>query len=135
MNPAERGAFLARPLTAIVSTTGKDGSPRGTPVWFLHENNRILIWTDAGRGCVRNIARAPQVAVTVAENERPFGAVLLRGTAQVQRERPDTADVIRRISARYVAPDELDAYIAQYAELTTIVEATIESSVGWGVGY
>jgi PPOX class probable F420-dependent enzyme len=135
VNPAERDAFLARPLTAIISTIGKDGTPRGTPVWFLHENNRILIWTDAGRAWVRNIDRTPRGAVTVAENERPFGAVLLRGTGQVQHDRPDAPDVIRRISAKYVAPDELDAYIAQYAELTTIVEVTIESFVGWNRGY
>jgi PPOX class probable F420-dependent enzyme len=135
VNTAERDAFLARPLTAIVSTVARDGTPRGTPVWFLHQDDRVLIWTDAGRAWVRNIDRTPRVAVTVAENERPFGAVLLRGSAQVQRDRPDAADVIRAISAKYVAPDELDAYIAQYARLTTIVEVTIESYVGWGVGY
>lgn len=131
MNPAERDAFLARPLTAIISTVARDGTPRATPVWFHHENERILIWTDAGRAWVRNIEREPRVAVTVAEHGEPHGAVLLRGTARVQRDRPDAAAVIRTITVKYVPPDEVDVYIAQYAALTTIVEVSIESSTGW----
>jgi PPOX class probable F420-dependent enzyme len=135
VNAAEIAALLARPLVAIVSTTGKDGTPRGTPVWFLAEGDRVFIWTDAGRGWVRNIARAPQVAVTVAEHEIPFAAVLLRGMTQVQRDRPDGAAIIRRLTAKYVPEPDVDAYIAQYAALTTIVEVTVASSVGWGRGY
>jgi PPOX class probable F420-dependent enzyme len=135
VNAAERDTFLARPLTAVVSTIGKDGAPRGTPVWFLYEDNRLLIWTDAGRGWVRNIARAPQVAVTIAEHERPYAAVLLRGTAKVERDRADAAGIIRRLTAKHVPAPEVDAYIAQFAHLTTIVDVSVTSYTAWGRGY
>jgi len=135
MNETERASFLARPLTAIVSTICKDGSPRGTPVWFLFEDNRLFIWTGARRGWVRNIARRPQVAVTVAEHEPPFAAVIVRGTALLQHDRPDAAAIIQRLTAKYIPLPECDQYIAQYAALTTIVTVTITSYVGWGRGY
>jgi PPOX class probable F420-dependent enzyme len=135
VNEAEKTAFLARPLTAIVSTIGRDGAPRGTPVWFLYEDGRVFIWTDAGRRWVRNILRTPRVAVTLAEHEPPFAALLLRGTATVHRDHPDAAGIIRRITAKYIPPAEIDAYIAQYAALTTIVEVAVTSSAGWGRGY
>jgi PPOX class probable F420-dependent enzyme len=135
VNEAELTAFLARPLTAVVSTTGKDGAPRAAPVWFLYEGGRVLIWSDAGRGWVRNLARRPQVAITAAEHEPPFAAAVLRGTAIVQGDRPDAAAVIRRITAKYIPAHEVDAYIARFAALTTIVEITVTAARSWGRGY
>lgn len=135
MNDAELTAFLARPLTAVVSTIGRDGTPRAAPVWFLYEGGRVLIWTDAGRGWVRNLARMPQVAITVAEHEPPFAAAVLRGTAVVQSERPDAAAVIRRITAKYIPAPEIDAYIVRFAALATVVEVTVTAARSWGRGY
>jgi PPOX class probable F420-dependent enzyme len=135
VNDAELAAFLARALTAVISTVGRDGTPRGTPVWFLYEDGRVLIWTGAGRGWVRNLARAPQVAITVAEHEPPFAAVVLRGTGVVHQDRPDTAAIIRRLTEKYIPAPDVDAYIARYAALTTIVEVSVTSARSWGRGY
>jgi PPOX class probable F420-dependent enzyme len=135
VNDDERSAFLSRPLVATVATVAKDGSPRSTPVWFLFEDTRVFIWSDAGRAWVRNLVRMPSIALSIAEHEHPFAAVLLRGTATVDRDRPDAAEIIRRISAKYVPPSDLDDYIARYAALTTIIEVSVTSSLGWSLGY
>lgn len=135
MNDAELTAFLALSLTAVVSTVARDGTPRAVPVWFVYEAGRVLIWTDAGRGWVRNLARLPVVAITVAEHEPPFAAAVLRGNAVVQSDRPDAAAVIRRITVKYIPAPEVDAYIARFAALTTIVEVTLTAVRSWGRGY
>ena len=95
----------------------------------------MQIWTDAGRGWVRNLARRSQVAIAVAEHEPPFAAAVLRGTAMVQRERPDAAVIIRPITEKYIPAPEVDTYIARFAALTTIVEVTVTAARSWGRGY
>jgi len=135
VNEAELTAFLARPLTAVVSTIGKDGTPRAAPVWFLYEGGRVLIWSDTGRGWVRNLARRPQVAIAIAEHEPPFAAAVLRGTAVVQSDRPDAAAVIRRLTEKYIPAPEVDTYIARFAALTTIVDVAITTARSWDRGY
>jgi PPOX class probable F420-dependent enzyme len=116
--------LLDRPgLPGVVCTCRADGSPQANPVWFrLDDSDHIRIWTDDARRWVANLRRAPEVAFSVHEARRPWTSVSIRGRAELEALAADEADAeIRRISARYLAPHELDAYIDAWPQTRRIV--------------
>lgn len=59
----ERDARLARTRCISLTTFRRDGSPVVTPVWFVSDGDRLLIWTFAHRGKVKRIRRDPRVTL------------------------------------------------------------------------
>jgi len=129
VNSEELCAFLERPLIGVVSTLRLDGSPHAVPVWFRYDGENVRIWTEERRAWVRNVLRDPRVAFVVAEME---DAVLIHGEAAV-RTRADeaTAAEIRAITRRYIPEDEVEAYVARWPDLQTIVTIRPTSVSGW----
>jgi uncharacterized protein len=81
-------ARLARAKCISLTTFRRDGSPVATPVWFVAEGDRLLIWTFADRGKVKRIRSDPHVTVAPCTYRgRPTGdpcattARLLPGSA------------------------------------------------------
>lgn len=56
-------ARLAHARCISLTTFRRDGSPVATPVWFVSDSDRLLIWTFADRGKVKRIRRDPHVTV------------------------------------------------------------------------
>jgi len=56
-------APLTREKCISLTTFRRDGSPVATPVWFVPDGERILIWTFADRGKVKRVRSDPRVAV------------------------------------------------------------------------
>ena len=71
----------------------------------------------------------------MAEHEAPFAAVIARGTAEVEVDPPGMEDDIRGIVERYVPEREVDAYIAQWVALRTIVRIEALQIRSWDRGY
>ncbi|HYZ82501.1 MAG TPA: TIGR03618 family F420-dependent PPOX class oxidoreductase [Solirubrobacteraceae bacterium] len=119
--PARR--LLDRPgLLGVVCTLRRDGAPQANPLWFRRAGDQIHIWTDEDRRWVKNLRRAAQVAFSVHENTSPWASVTIRGTAALTDLASDeTLEEIRRISARYIASDEIDAYIEDWPQTRSIV--------------
>ena len=116
--------LLERPgLLGVVCTSREDGSPQANPVWFrLDDAGDVRVWTDEARRWVANLRRAPRVAFSVHEPARPWRSVSIRGRAELTAPAGGaTADEIRRISARYLAPEEVDAYIEAWPQTRRIV--------------
>lgn len=134
MNDAELARFLDRPLTAVVSTTGREGAPHAVPVWYRFDGESLRVWTGERRVWVRNVLRDPRASVTVAEAEAPFAAALLRCTATVATGESWIADEVRRITERYVPAAQVDAYLEQWDELQTVVTFLPERTVSWARG-
>jgi PPOX class probable F420-dependent enzyme len=133
---APRAAILDRPLTAVVATTNRNGSPHAVPVWFRHEpdSGRIRVWSDASRHWVRNLLRDPRCSITIAEHEAPFAGYLASCTATVHEDADWAGAEIHAITARYIPAPDVDAYIAQ-DPFRTIVELTPGRSRVWDRGY
>ena len=115
--------LLDRPgLLGVVCTRRSDGSLQANPLWFRRDGTEIRIWTDEARRWVANLKRAPQIAFSVHENEPPWESVSIRGRAEVAALAPAaTVEEIRRISARYLPPDQIDAYIEAWPQTRSIV--------------
>ena len=119
----------------VVATTRLDGSPHIVPVWYVWADGAINIWTLDTRRWVRNARRDPRVAFSVQDNGPPYSAVLVRGDAEVLDDTwPGFAAMVRRITRRYVPPEGLEPYIAQWPMLRTIVRIHPRSSSGWDRG-
>jgi hypothetical protein len=135
MSPVELADFLSRPYTAIVSYADRHGAPRAVPVWYRHQDGAVTIWSDTSRGWLKALMRDPRCTITVAQNEIPFAAAILRGGATIATGTNDVLEEARRICARYIAPADLDAYMDRWAALDSIVTVRIEESRAWGQGY
>jgi PPOX class probable F420-dependent enzyme len=111
-----------RGLLGVVCTLRRDGSPQANPLWFRRDGDRIHIWTDEDRHWVKNLRRTPQVAFSVHENVSPWASVTVRGTAAAADLGPgETLEEIRLISARYIASEEIDAYVEAWPQTRSII--------------
>jgi PPOX class probable F420-dependent enzyme len=126
-------SFLARTspsMLGVVGTTRADGSPHVVPVWYRHDGEAVHIWTGDDRRWVRNLARDNRVAFSVQEEQPPFGAVIIRGRAEIRRG-AGVDEEIRRITERYIPAAEVTAYVARFPHLRTIVTIRPEKVVAW----
>jgi PPOX class probable F420-dependent enzyme len=115
--------LLDRPgLLGVVCTCRPDGSPQANAVWFRLAGLEIHIWTDEARRWVANLGRSPQVAFAVHANASPWTSISIRGQAELDGHRStEIVEEIRRISARYLPPAEIDAYIDAWPQTRSIV--------------
>lgn len=139
MSPSEVLAFLGRTnpaLLGVVGTLRTDGSPHVVPVWYRYDGAAVYIWSDEGRGWVRNLRRDPRVAFSVQETDPPYGAVLMRGKAEIRTSDDEVlTGEIRRITSRYIERSGVESYIAGWAHLHTIVTIHPEKVTSWARGY
>ena len=123
-------------LLGVVGTLRRDGSPHVVPVWYRWDGEAVRIWTTEERGWVRNVLRDPRVAFSVQEPQPPFAAVVIHGRAEARTgSGADVDEEIRAITRRYIAEEEVEAYVAGWASLRTIVTIRPEHTTGWSRGY
>ena len=138
MTEDEITAFLNRvdpPLLGVVGTVDSAGYPSTVPVWYGYEGGAVNIWTTTKRAWPKHILREPKVSFAVMETEPPFGAVLIKGTAEIVVDGPDHWGKVRRITERYIAADEVDAYIAPWGSLEAMCVIRPERFISWSRGY
>jgi PPOX class probable F420-dependent enzyme len=115
MTTAEVDAFLRTERTCRVASTGTDGRPHVTPLWFAWDGTALWLnsivrsqrWTD--------LARDPRVAVVVDTGEQygELRGVEISGTAEpvgdVPRgaeQHPELAEPERLFARKYAGVDE-----------------------------
>jgi PPOX class probable F420-dependent enzyme len=99
--------FLREPRFAIVGTTRKSGGPQMTPVWYLHENDRIYLSTDVTGAKCRNLSRDNRICICVAAAHPDARAVMIYGSVElVPQDSAWTVDVNWRLTRRYYDSDE-----------------------------
>lgn len=92
--------FLTKPNFAVLATIGPSGKPQATPVWFLVEDDHILINTSKGRIKLRNLQSNPNVALEVHDLANPYQYVQIQGKV-IQIDPAKGARDIDRLSQRY----------------------------------
>jgi PPOX class probable F420-dependent enzyme len=99
--PAQLLDLLRRPSLAFIATTMADGSPQLTQVWIDTDGRHVLVNSVQTHLKVRNIARDPRVAITVADPDDPSSYFQVRG--RVVETRTDGAvEHIERLSRKYL---------------------------------
>jgi PPOX class probable F420-dependent enzyme len=80
--------YLAERQIIWLITTGDDGAPQPSPVWFLHESATLLIYSKHSAPKVRNIQARPAVALHFDSDPHGNDVVILHGTATLDPAAP-----------------------------------------------
>jgi nitroimidazol reductase NimA-like FMN-containing flavoprotein (pyridoxamine 5'-phosphate oxidase superfamily) len=83
---------------------GDDGWPLVLSLWYLYDDDAIWCATQANATVARHLARDGRCAFEIAPNEPPYCGVRGRGRVVVDAQRG--AEVLDRLIARYLGPQE-----------------------------
>jgi PPOX class probable F420-dependent enzyme len=81
-----------------LSTYRRDGTAVSTPVWFVTDGDRLLVWTDATSGKVRRIRSNPRVGVAACDVRGRPRSTAVMGEARVLDDSigPEVHRLLRR---------------------------------------
>lgn len=84
MTRDELRAFLSVPRTGVLTTLDVDGWPHSTAMWFVPEDDALLMWTYAKSQKAVNLLRDPRCSFVVEEGHAysELKGVLIRGRAE-----------------------------------------------------
>ncbi len=105
LTPKDREIFEGKNFGHIV-TLMPDGSPQASPVWVDLDGDTILVNSSEGRVKVNNVKRDPRVALSIYDQDEPYGrVVLVRGI--VKEVATDGAkEHIDKLAKKYIGKDE-----------------------------
>ena len=102
---SEFGARVARRLNeepiGWLTTSGADGTPQPSPIWFLWDGETALIYSRPNTPKLRNIAASPGVSLNLDGDGQGGNIVVLTGEAHVDEGTPPA--------------NQMSAYLAKYA--------------------
>jgi PPOX class probable F420-dependent enzyme len=82
---------LRREKIAWLTTVRRDGQPQSSPVWFLHVDGEIVVYSKATTQKVRNVRANPKVAVHLRDVDEGSDIVSIEGTAQIDATYPSAS--------------------------------------------
>ena len=86
-------ARLKEEEIAWMTTVRSDGQPQTVPVWFLWDDEEILIYSQPNTQKLKNISRNPRVGLNLNSNDRGGDIVRLEGTARTDEDAPPASEV------------------------------------------
>jgi PPOX class probable F420-dependent enzyme len=86
-------ARLKEEEVAWMTTVRSDGQPQTVPVWFLWDDEGILIYSQPGRQKLKNISHNPHVGLNLNSNAQGGDVVRLEGKAKVADAAPPSSEV------------------------------------------
>ncbi len=98
---------------AWLTTVRSDGMPQPTPVWFLWQNSRFLIYSQPEAKKIHNIENNRRVAISLNSDLWGNRIVVVTGTAS--------------IDADAIPANKVPAYLEKYREGILQIEMTPES--------
>ena len=102
--------LLDRKVTVTMAVIGPDGRPGLTPMWFDHENDKILVNTASHRPKCGWIRKNPQITILVVNPDNPYHWVSIKCTVEneLHEDGPDGARVtaqLNRIWRKYTGDE------------------------------
>jgi PPOX class probable F420-dependent enzyme len=95
-------------LVLHLVTLRRDGTPRITPLWFIHEHGALRMTSVAGKAHLRDLARDPRCAIVISDEiepapdgERRYARVRASGNAEIGVD--DGGRWTRRITLKYMS--------------------------------
>ena len=113
-DPVAQELLSSREL-ARLAYTWTDGTPRVVPIWFHWTGQRLVFGTPVRAPKLPALERDPRVAVTIdASGSWPYHALLIRGTAEVERL-DDVPEEYAAAATRYLGAEQAAALVASFA--------------------
>src|SRR5947209_7086256 len=92
----EHRQFLAEHRLCVVGTNRSTGPPALSPVFYLFDNDEIVVSITATRQKYRAVQNDPDVSLCVLHEEFPFPYVTVYGRGRVEHE--GAADVMAAVT-------------------------------------
>ncbi|MFI7671175.1 TIGR03667 family PPOX class F420-dependent oxidoreductase [Nocardia sp. NPDC049526] len=90
---ARVAARLERENVIWLTTVGRSGTPQPNPVWFQWRDGEFLIFSQADKSKLRNIARNSRVSLHLNSTATGGDVVILTGAARIDEAGPTPAEV------------------------------------------
>ncbi len=129
--PEERKVF-EDPNFIVVSTLGKDGTPRSTTIWVDIEGDDILINGYRSRGWIANLRRNPAIAMCIFDLKDPYFQVNITGEA-VEFIDDGAEDHIDKLARKYTGADYKMHRPEDPRQLARIRVKTVHSRLSYAV--
>ena len=92
--------LLERPLYGHLATVRPDGTAQVNPMWFAFDGQHLRFTHTSKRQKFRNLAANPSAAMSVADPDRPYRCLEVRGV--LDRVEPDPEGrFYQELSTRY----------------------------------
>jgi PPOX class probable F420-dependent enzyme len=114
MDAAAIDAFLAEPRHAVLATSGADGSPQISPVWYLHRDGKLYLSVARASAKYRNLQRDPRLSLCVDGGHPDARYVVIHGMVEFfeqpspWRSRMESAIARRYHDSGEAAANDLD---------------------------
>ena len=99
--------FLDSNRVGVLATTGKDGRPRQSLVYYARDGNVLLISTLAERLKAKDVQRSEWASLCVMGHEPPYPSAVFSGPADIVTNGigPPTALIMQRIAGLPEPPE------------------------------
>ncbi len=132
MTEQEITQYLDRSHIAVMATINRHGEPHLTPNWYRYDGRVLTFVTRSDRLKYRNLQRDHRMSVCIYDAPATSNYVVISGPATIADATtggPEVWEDIRRIVSRYVAPANVEDYIARWkTEPRVLVTVTPERS-------
>ena len=98
--------FTQHTYLAILATVYPSGGPQAFTVWYEYDGECFSIATAADAAKLRNIHRNPKVALCITDTTRQIKSLTALGQADVVADTRMAQTLHRRLSLRYLGPEE-----------------------------
>ena len=120
--------FLDAHRVGVLATVDDVAMPRQSVVYYVRDEERLLISTESKRLKARDVRRSGWASLCVLGHERPYPSAVFSGPAEILTENigPATAAIMQRIAGLPEPPQpESDAALAAIDRV--ILAITIEA--------
>ena len=104
--------LLVSKIPARLAYVARDGTPRVLPIWFHWNGKELVLATSPKAHKLKALAKNPQVAVTIDDNNFPNKVLLVRGRALLQSV-DGIVPEYARAAERYLGNEGAHAWLAQ----------------------
>jgi PPOX class probable F420-dependent enzyme len=118
MSPEERRQFVREHRTAILGYPRKHDGPAMSIVYYVLQDDEILVSTMAARAKAKAVARSPKVSLCVLDEQWPPSYLQVYCNAMVDSDFDRVVDVMMRIAgvmAGNPMPDEVRPMVEEGA--------------------
>lgn len=84
LSRAQRERFLNGRHVAVLVTIGADGRPIPTPIWYRYRDGLLYFRTASDAVKAENVRRDPRVSVCIQDEQPPYKALIVHGTAELR---------------------------------------------------
>jgi PPOX class probable F420-dependent enzyme len=115
-----------------MTTTSKSGAPQPSPVWFVWEDDHVLIFSQPNTPKLRGIERNPQVSLNFNSNQSGDDVVVFSGTAEILGTEP-SSDRIAAYQTKYGSSIVGLGYTPESfaADYSVVIRVTLEKLRGF----